>query len=150
MFSSILMTCVGNVCRSPMAAALLSDRAARRGLDIRIASAGIAALIGAPADPVAVELMRARSLDLAAHRARQLTPQMISEYELVIVMEAAHLKDLEARFPAARGRVHRLGRFGGFDVPDPFQRGREAFERSLALIERGIGAFEKAFWSDAA
>ena len=50
-------------------------------------------------------------------------------------------------FPSGRGRVHRLGRFGAFDVPDPYRQGRAAFERALALIERGIGELEKALWS---
>ena len=45
-----------------------------------------------------------------------------------------------------RGRVHRLGRFGRFDVPDPFQRDRTAFEEALRLIERGIEDFERALW----
>jgi protein-tyrosine phosphatase len=132
-----------------MAAAVLSERAARRGVQVRIASAGLAALVGAPADPFAVDLMRSRGLDIAGHRARQLTLQMISDFELVIVMEAAHQKEIEARFPAARGRVQRLGRFGNFDVPDPFRRGRQAFEQALAGIDRGAGDLDRAFWSRA-
>jgi protein-tyrosine phosphatase len=147
MFSRILVTCVGNVCRSPMAAAVLSDRAARQGLQVTVASAGLAALVGAPVDPVALELMRERGLDIAGHRARQLTRSLVSEFELILVMEAVHRKAIETQFPTARGRVQRLGRWGGFDVPDPFRKGRTAFEQSLALIDRGADEFEKAFWS---
>lgn len=138
---------MGNVCRSPMAALLLADRLARRGAHPVIGSAGIRALVGRPAEPEAQALMRERGLDLSAHRARQLTPDLLSGYELVLVMEERHERAVHALVPAARGRVHRLGRFGGFDVPDPYHQDRRAFERSLALIERGLQDFEEAFWS---
>lgn len=146
MFSSILMVCVGNVCRSPMAAAVLGDRLARRGIRAVVESAGIAALVGRPAEPIAQALMSERGLDLSGHRARQLTPELVRAFELVLVMEEAQRVDVEAILPGARGRVHRLGRFGGFDVPDPFRLDRPAFERALALIDRGIGDLERAFW----
>ncbi len=145
MFSRILTVCVGNICRSPMAEALLSHRLASRGVQATVESAGIAALAGRPADPVAQELMLARGIDISAHRARQLTPDMIRSFELLLVMEADQQRAVESMLPSARGRVHRIGRWGGFDVPDPFRRGREAFERALTLIERGIGDLEKAF-----
>jgi protein-tyrosine phosphatase len=73
---------------------------------------------------------------------------MVEGVELVLVMEKRHVLDVEALTPAARGRVHLLGRFGGFEVPDPYRRSRAAFEESLTLIERGLADYEKRFWSD--
>lgn len=147
MFTRILTVCIGNICRSPMAEALLAHRLAGRGVSATVESAGIAALLGHPADPIAQELMRERGLDLSGHRARQLTPELVRAAELVLVMEAEQQKVIESMLPSARGRVHRIGRFGGFDVPDPYRRERAAFEQSLSLIERGIDDFEKAFWA---
>jgi protein-tyrosine phosphatase len=46
---------------------------------------------------------------------------------VVLVMEEGHRREVEALAPALRGRVHRLGRFGAFDVHDPYRRGRPAF-----------------------
>jgi protein-tyrosine phosphatase len=129
-----------------MAAALLSERLARRRFRAEVGSAGIAALVGRPAEPEACELMAVRGLDLTGHRARQLTPELVFAHELILVMEVGQQRDVEAILPSARGRVHCLGRWGKFDIPDPFGRGLPAFEQALALIERGIDDLERAFW----
>jgi low molecular weight protein-tyrosine phosphatase len=146
MFTRILVVCVGNICRSPMAAALLAHRLAGRVEGVAVSSAGIAALVGQPADPIAVELMRRRGLDISSHRARQVTEQLVMDADMAIAMEQGHVKAIESAFPRARGRVHRIGRWGGFDVPDPHRRPAVAFERALELIERGVDDFERAFW----
>lgn len=143
------MVCTGNICRSPMAEGLLRARFVARRRGVSAASAGIAALSGRPADPLAVALLAERGVDISGHRARQVTPELLSGFDLVLVMDAGQQRELEALSRAARGRVHRLGRFGGFDVPDPYREPREAFERALELIERGLDDFERAFWGNA-
>lgn len=129
-----------------MAAALLADRFARRGVPATVASAGIAALVGRPAEPEVQTLLRARGLDVSGHRARQLTAELLRDFELVLVMEERHERAVHQLVPGSRGRVHRVGKFGGFDVPDPYRRERAAFERAMALIEEGLSDFEEAFW----
>ena len=64
----ILVVCVGNICRSPMAEALLRD-ALTGPEEITVKSAGLGALVGQAADKHAVELMKERGMDLIAHRA---------------------------------------------------------------------------------
>jgi protein-tyrosine phosphatase len=148
MFERILVVCVGNVCRSPMAEALLAQRLAGigRGQPPAVESAGMAALVGRPADPIAVELLRERGVDISGHRARQLTARLVTAADVVLAMEQGHVRSIEATFPHARGRVHRIGRWQGFDVPDPYGKPRAAFEHALARIESGIDDFERAFW----
>ncbi len=146
MLDRVLIVCVGNICRSPMAEALLRARFAGR-TGARVESAGIAALVGRPAAPEAQALLAARGLDLSAHRARQLTPELVAGFDLVLVMEEGHRRAVEAIAPAARGRVQRLGRFGGFDVPDPYRAGTAAYAHALALIDRGLLEFEEKVWT---
>lgn len=131
-----------------MAEGLLRARFERRGRGT-VTSAGLAALVGRPAEPLARQLMADRGIDIGAHRARQLTAEMVTGADLVLVMEAGHQRELERLFPASRGRVQRIGRFGGFDVEDPYRQTQVEFERALSLIERGIDEFEKMFWRTA-
>lgn len=142
MFDRILMVCVGNVCRSPMAEALCRHRFAERVPGLVVESAGLAALVGQEADPTAQELLRERGLDLSGHRARQLTPQLVRDFPLVLVMEGWQVREVERLERSARGRVFRLGRAGDFDVPDPYRQSRVMFDQALALIEQGLDGLE--------
>ncbi len=129
-----------------MAEAELASRLRKRGIQATVESAGIGALVGRPADPMAQELMLDRGIDISGHRARQLTPEIIRSFELILVMEADQQRAVEGMLPSARGRVHRIGRWGDFDVPDPYRRERDAFEDALELITRGLDDLERAFW----
>lgn len=104
--------------------------------DVTVASAGVAALVAHPADPLAVEVMREQDVDISAHRGRQLDQAAIVQHDLVLVMERAQLAWIASRFPMARGRVFLFGHWqGGKEVPDPYGHTREAFEQVLKYLE---------------
>jgi protein-tyrosine phosphatase len=145
MIDRVLVVCVGNICRSPMAEALLRARLARRPR-FEVSSAGLSALVDHPAAEHARDLLAERGIDISSHRARQVTPQLVSASDLILVMEAGHEQDMLRTFPQAWGKVHRIGRFGNFEVEDPHRRGRAAFTQALSLIERGIADFERVLW----
>jgi protein-tyrosine phosphatase len=71
---------------------------------------------------------------------------MVTIFDLVIVMESGHKAAVERMAPSMRGRVQLLGRFGNFEIPDPYRGPREGFERCLALIELGVESYVQAFW----
>ena len=131
MFDSILFVCTGNICRSPMAEAVLRDSLGDGGK--RVASAGIAALAGRPADPLAQEVMQAHGHDISEHRGRQLNAALLSADDLVL--DESHRRWIFANFPQFRGRVHKLGKWRDErDVADPYQLPREAFDQAYLDI----------------
>jgi protein-tyrosine phosphatase len=139
MFERILVVCVGNICRSPMAEALLKATFPGKA----ILSAGIGALVDEPADPRAASLMQERGLDLSAHRGRQLDEQLLHSNDLLLVMERDHQEWIESQWPQARGRVYRWGHWSNFEVPDPYRRDEAAFREALALLERGLDEWKE-------
>ena len=121
-----------------MAEAVLRARFAGRLPGVTVASAGIAAVVGAPPDPAALELMAGRGLDIGAHRGVQLDLELGAQFDLHLVMESAQRDFIERRWPTLTGRVHELGCWDGGDIADPYRQGRAAFETALAAIDRGI------------
>ena len=147
MIKSLLLVCTGNICRSPMAAALFAERARSRGRALRVDSAGLAALDGsAPPEPV-VALMARRGLDVSEHTARQLTGELASDYDLVLVMEAAQQRFIEQNWMALKGRVRRLGEWRDEDVPDPYGLPEEFYAECLAQIGSCVEDWEERLLS---
>ena len=136
----ILVICVGNICRSPMAEALL--KSALRGQDgITVESAGLGALVGHPASDYSVELMDEMDVDISAHRARQIHPDMVKAADLVLVMEAGHKQAINDADPTARGKVYRLGEWQDKDIDDPYRQPKAAYIDALDDIKDGVASW---------
>jgi protein-tyrosine phosphatase len=131
---TILVVCEGNVCRSPMAEALLGTALP----DVKVASCGVNALTGKPATAIAQDVMRERGVDIGGHRARQISRSLCVEADLILVMDRDQRRFLEERYSFARGKVFRLGEHDDFDIHDPYRQPRFVFERCARLIEAGI------------
>ncbi len=122
-----------------MAAGLLKQaliKAEQTGYFIN--SAGLIALVGRQADPIACQLLYERGVDISDHRACQINREMIRKADLILVMEFNQKIAIEKNEPTSRGKVFLLGEWGKFDVMDPYQQDITVFERSLAQIEKGI------------
>ena len=128
----ILTICTGNICRSPMAAALLKSRL---GPSHRVESAGVAAVVGYPPTKEMARTAAERGLDLSTHRARQLQATLASDFELLLVMERAHKRWVAANIPQARGRTFSLGHWRNMEIPDPYGGCMKTYEESCKLIE---------------
>ena len=130
----ILTLCIGNICRSPLAEALLAHHLPQH----QVWSAGLGALVGQPADPLSQLIAQEHGLDISRHRAQQVTSIMCQQADVILVMEQSHKTQLEQQFPVVRGKVFRIGQFGGFEIADPYRQPREAFDTAWAAIERGL------------
>ncbi len=145
----ILLVCTANICRSPMAQALLADKVSRAGDGERfqVESAGTWGLDDEPASGLARATMRARGLDLETHRARTVTAELLRQADLVLVMANDHKDALAAEFPFVRRKLHLVSELAGlhYDIGDPYGKTAAAYEscaRELAqLIENGYPRF---------
>ena len=140
--NSILVLCIGNICRSPIAEAMIAAKLPH----ISVSSAGLGAMVDYPADPTSQELMLERGIDLSNHKARQFTPELAFSSDLILTMDTEQQKQVETNLPSLRGRIHRLGKWGDFDIPDPYKRPRVIFEQALVLIEQGVDEWYKSVW----
>jgi len=107
MFKSILVVCTGNICRSP-----IGERLLRQYLPDRdITSAGIFGLEGCPADDCAQDVAWRHGISLDGHVARRLTPGLMQESDLILVMEPKHLHFISAMAPEIRGKSLLFGQW---------------------------------------
>jgi protein-tyrosine phosphatase len=132
--------CIGNICRSPIAECLLRERLPTR--DIQLGSAGLASLEGYPMDATALQLLAERGIDGSAHRARQLTPAMLREADLVLGMDKSQVDVMVRWAPEATGKIFVLDRWlSERDIPDPYRQQRAAFEHVYDMITQGIDSW---------
>jgi protein-tyrosine phosphatase len=133
MFDSILVICTGNICRSPTAERLLHKYIPGR----KIASAGLAALVGHSADPTAEDVALAHGISLAGHIGHQFDIAEANKYDLLLVMEQKQLEKISRLAPELRGKVMLLGRWmGNREIPDPYKKSEAAFESVFNLIDQ--------------
>ncbi|WP_224815862.1 low molecular weight protein-tyrosine-phosphatase [Hasllibacter sp. MH4015] len=139
MTHSIFVVCLGNICRSPTAEAVLRAHFP----DLRIDSAGTGDWhVGKPPYPPAIEAASARGYNLSDQRARQITRADFNDFDLILAMDESNLVDLREIAPDnARIELFRAP-MGGGAVPDPYYTGD--FDGALDLIEEAAAAWAKA------
>ncbi|ORM53612.1 protein tyrosine phosphatase [Pantoea conspicua] len=132
MITSVLVVCVGNICRSPT-----GERLFKRALpNTHVSSAGLGALVGRPADQTASDVAAAHGLSLEGHQAQQLTAEMCRNVDLILVMEKRQIEQVNRIDPAARGKTMLLGHWlNQREIADPYRKSREAFEEVYGLLE---------------
>jgi low molecular weight protein-tyrosine phosphatase len=146
----ILLVCLGNICRSPMAEAVLRAELDRAGLGgaVTVDSAGTGDWhVGGRMDSRARDELGRRGYDGARHRARQIRPSWLAQRDLVLAMDESNLTDLSrmagAR-PAERDRIRLLRSFDprsgpDAEVPDPYDGTSASFGAVLDFIEAAAG-----------
>jgi len=131
-FNSILVVCVGNICRSPTGAALLRAKLPT----MKVESAGLQAMVGSAADPSAHLTASKHGISLDNHIAQQLTSGLCREYDLILVMEKRHIEGVARIAPEVRGKTLLFGHWlSQREIDDPYRKSHEAFEHVYELLQ---------------
>jgi protein-tyrosine-phosphatase len=114
--------------------------------DWRIESAGVWAIKNSPAAENTLKVLLERGVDLSDHVSRQVTLEMVEEFNVVLTMESNHQEALQAAFPQHEGRIFTMGEMVGRqgDVVDPIGFPPVVFEQTAREIEAILsGGFER-------
>jgi len=143
---AILLVCLGNICRSPLAEAAVRDEAARAGLDIVVDSAGTGSWhVGEPPDRRAQATARDHGIDIASYRARQVESADFRRFTHIFALDDDNLANLRRlRPPDATAELGLLldlvpGRAGD-SVADPYYGGSEGFAATWADVSAAAKA----------
>jgi protein-tyrosine phosphatase len=145
----VLMVCLGNICRSPTAEAVLRHKVHAAGLDgrIEVDSAGTAGYhVDSPPDRRAVAHGERRGLAMQHLRGRQVSRDDFDRFDFILAMDEDNLADLQRiQPPGSRAKVALLLSYapgpGSREVPDPYFGGADGFETVLDLVESAADGF---------
>jgi protein-tyrosine phosphatase len=139
----VCFVCLGNICRSPVAAAVFAERARAAGLQVTVDSAGTSRYhLGEPAHPSSCAEAVRRGVAIDHHRAREFTPADFASFDVVVAMDRANERDLRRLAPddEARGKIVLLRSFdpspgADLDVPDPWGLPPSAYAEMFDIVE---------------
>ncbi|KPP98459.1 MAG: protein-tyrosine phosphatase [Rhodobacteraceae bacterium HLUCCA12] len=134
MVRSVLVVCVGNVCRSPVGERIL-DRALN-GHPFSFSSSGLGALVGEGADAQAAEVAALHGVSLDGHVARQFTAQMGRQHDLILVMEPGHRNAIGRQAPELSGRCLLFDQWtGAKGIADPYRKSIDFHEAVFSELK---------------
>ncbi len=139
---TVAFVCTANICRSPMAAAILRDRLASAGLtdQVRVVSAGVWADSGRAASAHAANVLKSRGIELRDHRSQPLTAQLLKQADIILVMEESHRRSIFYMAPEHLAKVYLLAELAGKheDIADPFGGALADYEETADLLQARI------------
>jgi len=141
---TVLFVCTANICRSPMAAAIMRQRIDAMGLAdrVQVESAGVWARDGQPASEDAVTVLAGQGIPLTGHRSQPLSLTLLDRADVVLVMEEAHRRSIFYFAPKHLRKVFLLTELSGGhdDVNDPYGGPIEGYVNTAAQLEALIEA----------
>jgi protein-tyrosine phosphatase len=140
----LLVVCLGNICRSPIAEGVLRERIASSPLAGRVTldSAGTGDWhIDQPPDRRAIAKAREHGIDIAGLRARQIVASDYHDFDWLLCADRSNLRTLQSLAPrGCRGQPALLlewaGMAGELEIPDPYTGGSEHFEHVFQLLDK--------------
>jgi len=140
--TKILMVCLGNICRSPLAQGILDSKITSNTI---VDSAGTAAYhVGNPPDPRSIAVAKQKGIDLSGYRARKFTKEDFKNFDHIYVMDQSNYKDVIglAETHAEQEKVSLLLP-NEQEVPDPYYGGQEGFEYCYFLLDNACNQIVK-------
>jgi protein-tyrosine phosphatase len=153
----VLVVCLGNICRSPLAEALLQDKADKAGLTWKVDSAGTNSYhIGEPPHPLSQKVAKLNGLDICHQRARRFTAADYDNYDLIFALARDVLEDLRQiagrKFDGSKTFLLLDELYPGEqkDVPDPWYGPEPGYHEAWALISKGCDAIIRKYYMQTA
>jgi protein-tyrosine phosphatase len=144
----VLMVCLGNICRSPMAEGILRDKAAARGINIQTDSAGTGNYhVGEAPDKRAQAKMKEKGHNISDLRARQFEPLDYDRFDRIFVMDGSNFQNTlrVAHSPLHEEKVqlmlNQIDPGANREVPDPYFGGDDGFEDVYQMLDEACEAF---------
>jgi protein-tyrosine phosphatase len=137
----ILVVCLGNICRTPLAQGILEKKINDNGLDWEVDSAGTSNYhVGEKPDYRSIATAKKHGLDISHQRSRQIKPQDLDYYDLILAMDESNLHNIsrlcinEGQKQKVRLILSYLEDYPLISVPDPYY-GEEGFEEVYHMLE---------------
>ncbi len=138
----ILMICLGNICRSPLAEGIMREKARESGLDITVDSAGTAAYhVGEPPDKRSQEVARKHGIDISGQHARQFEVRDFLQFDKIYVMDRQNYENVislasdKTQAQKVDFMLNELYPDENRAVPDPYYGGKDGFDRVYEMLE---------------
>ena len=147
----ILMVCLGNICRSPLAEGIMKEKIKEAGFDWQVDSAGTGSWhVGNLPDPRSIDVAAKHGIDITDQRAQQFNAQHLDEFDLIFAMDSSNYQNILklATTPEQKNKVHLMmnmadaGKNQG--VPDPYWND-DGFEQVFQMLDRACAGVLQSY-----
>jgi len=148
----ILIVCLGNICRSPLAEGILQEKALKAGLDWQVESAGTNGYhTGEPPHHLSIKVAAANGIDISRQKSRIFTSADLEEYDLIFAMADDVLADMRMiakdKFDPKKVSLFLNEQYPGEDrdVPDPWYGGEDGYHEAFKIINNNCDSIIKKY-----
>ena len=144
----VLMVCLGNICRSPLAEGILRHKAESQSIDIEVDSCGTANYhVGEHPDPRSISKANDYGIDISTLHGRQFTISDFDTFDHILVMDKSNYQNI-TRLARNQKDVEKVEMMLNFstpgldqDVPDPYYGGIQGFENVYQMLDKASDSF---------
>lgn len=144
----ILMVCLGNICRSPLAQGIMEHNAKKMNKNVIVDSAATSNFhVGDKPDSRSISTAYLHNIDITSQRGRQFKIADFDEFDVVFVMDSSNYNDIiglaktEDQFKKVKLIMNEVEPGKNINVPDPYYGGDEGFEKVFQMLDKATTAF---------